>query len=85
MLADIVIRNQESPESQPAANVVRDLTLISRSKSVDTVIVNGKVVLRHGRLTNIEEVVVYQLAGASARRIADQVGLKGAVKWPVLD
>ena len=85
MLADIVVRNQESPESQPAANVLRDLTLISRSKSVDTVIVNGKVVLRHGRLTNIEEEVVYNLAGASARRIAEKVGLKDTAKWPIRD
>jgi cytosine/adenosine deaminase-related metal-dependent hydrolase len=83
MLADLVIRRTDATESHPPANPVRDVALISRSKAVDTVIVDGKVVLRHGHATLVEDEEVFALADASARRLADRVALPPASLWPV--
>ncbi len=50
--------------------------LVSRTKSVDTVICNGEVVVRHGNLTRLDEAAVYATAQASARRMAERAGIR---------
>jgi 5-methylthioadenosine/S-adenosylhomocysteine deaminase len=82
MLADLVIRSTGETESHPPANPVRDIALIGRTKAVDTVIVDGQVVLRHGHATQVDDEDVLRLADASARRLADRVALPPATIWP---
>src|SRR5207245_11210680 len=82
MLADLVVRSTGVAESHPPANPVRDVALIGRTKAVDTVIVDGRVVLRHGHTTLIEDEEVFSLADASARRLASRVALPPATIWP---
>lgn len=82
MLADIVIRATGTAESHPPANPVRDVALIGRTKAVDTVIVDGRVVLRHGHATLVEDEEVFSIADASARRLASRVALPPATIWP---
>jgi 5-methylthioadenosine/S-adenosylhomocysteine deaminase len=77
-LADIVIRTNELPDAQPNVDVVRQLMLVSRTKSVDTVICNGEVVVRHGSLTRLDESAVYAAAQVSARRMAERAGIRSA-------
>jgi hypothetical protein len=50
--------------------------LVSRTKSVDTVICNGEVVVRHGQLTRLDEGAVYATAQVSARRMAERAGIR---------
>ena len=64
--ADIVIRNDATPEAWPRINMERQQLLLARSRSVDTVIVDGRVVLRGGRHTLLDEAVVYRLAQETA-------------------
>lgn len=80
--ADIVIRSDDMPDQQPNLDVVRHIALISRTKSVDTVLVNGEIVVRHGHLTRLDEAAVYARAQESARRMAGRVGLKLGTFWP---
>ena len=82
MLADIVIRATGTAESHPPANPVRDVALIGRTKTVDTVIVDGRVALRHGHATLVEDEDVFSIADASARRLASRVALPPATIWP---
>jgi cytosine/adenosine deaminase-related metal-dependent hydrolase len=79
--ADIVIRRTDLPETAPGLDVVRDLTLTSPHKSVDTVLVDGKVVVRHGRLTLADEGAILAEARRSARRVAREVGLSPGPTW----
>jgi cytosine/adenosine deaminase-related metal-dependent hydrolase len=53
--ADIVIHTLSRPEMIPTTNMVRNLFYASRSKSVHTVIVNGRVVLEEGAFVGIDE------------------------------
>ena len=53
--ADLVIHTMARPELNPATNMIRNLFYSSRSKSVYTVIVHGKPVLRDGRFVHIDE------------------------------
>lgn len=81
MLADLVLRRTDGSEAHPPANPVRDVALISRSKSVDTVIVDGRIVLRHGRATLVDNDEVFRLADASARRLAARADLPPSAIW----
>ncbi len=80
--ADLVIRSNDLPDPQPNLDVIRQLMLVSRTKSVDTVIVDGEVVVRKGRLTRLDEGKVYRRAQASGRRMAERTGLNSGTFWP---
>jgi 5-methylthioadenosine/S-adenosylhomocysteine deaminase len=80
--ADFVIRSEDLPEAQPGIDPVREIALVSRSKSVDTVVIDGEIVVRRGRLTRLDEGVVYEQARSSARRLAEKIGLPPVGTWP---
>ena len=80
--ADFVIRTDDLAEAQPGFDRVRELVLVSRSKSVDTVVIDGQIVVRGGRLTELDEDVVYELARATTRRLCTELDLPPAGTWP---
>jgi cytosine/adenosine deaminase-related metal-dependent hydrolase len=53
--ADIVIHTLNRPEMIPTTNMIRNLLYSSRSKSVHTVIIDGKVVLDSGSFPGLDE------------------------------
>ncbi|MCX7354252.1 MAG: amidohydrolase family protein [Alphaproteobacteria bacterium] len=82
--ADIVIRRNDLPEACPGTDPVFETALVARSKSVDTVICDGQVIVKGGHSTRLDEGVVYEAARASARRLMAKTGLKGDFDWPVM-
>jgi 5-methylthioadenosine/S-adenosylhomocysteine deaminase len=83
--ADLVIRSNDLPDQQPNLDVVRQMMLVSRTKSVDTVIVDGEVIVRKGLLTRLDEATVYARAQASGRRMAERTGMHVDTRWPRVD
>jgi 5-methylthioadenosine/S-adenosylhomocysteine deaminase len=80
--ADLVIRTEDLPEAQPGIDRVRAALLISRSKSVDTVVIDGEIVVRHGRLTRLDEGVAYELARSTTERLSQDLEIDAAPTWP---
>jgi 5-methylthioadenosine/S-adenosylhomocysteine deaminase len=80
--ADLVIRTEELPEAQPGIDRVRAALLISRSKSVDTVVIDGEIVVRGGRLTRLDEGVAYELARRTTERLSQELDLDPSPTWP---
>ena len=79
--ADIVVRGTGSAEAFPGVNPVHQLALTCRGGTVDTVIVDGKVVLRHGRSTLVDEELVFAEVQASVRRRMARLGLEPSRYW----
>lgn len=79
--ADIVIRRSDLPEAYPKLNLIHNLMLISRGKSVDTVLVDGKIVVRNGHATCVDEAEVYEMVDSSARRVMKKLGLAVKFQW----
>jgi 5-methylthioadenosine/S-adenosylhomocysteine deaminase len=82
--ADLVIRTDEVAEALPNFNAVIQLIMLSQSRSIDTVICDGRVIFRKGHLTRLDERVVHEAARTSARRIASRLGISPQTTWPAV-
>jgi cytosine/adenosine deaminase-related metal-dependent hydrolase len=80
--ADIVIRRSDAVELAPGVDPAHQLVTIGHGATADTVLVNGRVVLRGGRSTLVGEDAVVAEARASARRMAARLGLGTPGRWP---
>jgi cytosine/adenosine deaminase-related metal-dependent hydrolase len=79
--ADIVIRDTHSPEIFPAVNPVHQLALTSRGGTVDTIIVDGRIVYRRGRATMVDEEAILGEVQASVKRRLKRLGLTPTRYW----
>ena len=61
------------------------LAALSRASTVDTVIVDGQIILRRGRSTRVDEGVVFAEVGASVGRLMGRLGLRQEEAWPMVD
>lgn len=68
-LADIILLNFAQPHLTPGGRIVSDLVYAAYSRDVDTVIVQGQVLLRHGALTTLDEERIRANVNESAQRL----------------
>lgn len=80
-LADVVIRDVLAPEAQPGLDPVRDIVLTARSKSVRTVIVDGRIVLCDRQPVQCDAERVLSLSRQSARAIVERLGFTPGSIW----
>ncbi len=83
--ADLVLFDTARPEWQPLYNPVANLVYSATGRSVDTVIVDGRVVLDAGRVVTLDEAAIIDEARRRAPGILERTGLAAAVapRWPV--
>jgi 5-methylthioadenosine/S-adenosylhomocysteine deaminase len=79
--ADIVVRNLSTSDTAPGVNPVHQLALTSRGGTVDTVIVDGRIVLRHGRSVLVEEELVLAEAQTSVKQRMARLGIAPTGYW----
>lgn len=72
-LADLILVSLNEPQFIPANNIVSGLVYSSRGSEVDTVIVDGRVLMENGKLTTIDENRVYD----EIRKIAARLQMNG--------
>jgi len=80
--ADIVIRSTHAAELMPSIDPVHQLVTVAHGANADTVLVNGRIVLREGRATLVDEADVFAKAQASVHRIINRLGLSLPGLWP---
>ena len=69
-LADLVLLRSDTSAFTPLNNALNQLALCENGSSVDTVIVDGEVVVESGRLTKMRDEEVLGLAAASLKRLS---------------
>ena len=76
--ADLVIHSLRRPELLPLTDPVRNLVYAAGSSTVDTVLIDGRVVLRHGQFPHLDEEALLRRAiersGALLARMGYTVG-----------
>lgn len=80
--ADIVIRSSDAAEMMPTIDPVHQLVTVGHGPSADTVLVNGRVVLRGGRTTLADDIKLFANARASVDQIIKRLGLAPPGLWP---
>jgi cytosine/adenosine deaminase-related metal-dependent hydrolase len=65
-------------------DAVANLVYGSTGHSVDTVLVGGEVVLRHGQLTGLDEHALRAEVERINRRVLGEIGISPLPRWPVL-
>lgn len=73
--ADLVIHTLDRPELVPVTNMVRGLFYAARSKSVHTVIINGKVVLDAGAFPAFRERELLKEIGKASAGLLKRMGV----------
>ena len=68
-LADLVLLRRDTPAFTPLNDVLGQLVFCEHGGSVDTVIVNGDIVVQRGTLTQVDEFEVLQLASKARERL----------------
>jgi 5-methylthioadenosine/S-adenosylhomocysteine deaminase len=68
-LADVTLLRRDTPAFTPLNDVIGQLVFCENGSSVDTVIVNGEIVVDSGRLTRINEQEVLDLATRARQRL----------------
>jgi 5-methylthioadenosine/S-adenosylhomocysteine deaminase len=64
--ADIVLLDISKPHSKPLHNIYASIVYSSRASDVDTVIVDGKILMENGRVETLDEQTVMQNAEKTA-------------------
>ncbi|MEZ5190737.1 MAG: amidohydrolase family protein [Schumannella sp.] len=72
--ADLVIHSADRPESAPAFDPVRNLVYAAGSRTVRSVVIDGRVVLRDGRLTGVDEPEALAAVETAARAMVARTG-----------
>jgi cytosine/adenosine deaminase-related metal-dependent hydrolase len=82
-LADIILIGLRGLSVTPASNPVSNLVYSGSGYAVDTVIVNGKVLMREKRLLTLDEEKVKTRAVDHAGKLLDRAGIDISPKWPI--
>ncbi len=69
-LADVVVVDLHSPHLTPIYDIYSHMVYSAKASDVETVMVNGRVVINDGRLTTLEEDEIIRKAGEWKERIA---------------
>ncbi len=80
--ADIVVRTSGLAELAPGVDAAHQLICVGHGPTADTVLVNGRIVMRGGRSTLMDEAAVFAEARASVARMVERLGLKPPGLWP---
>jgi len=81
--ADIILIDLRGLSLTPASNPVSNLVYSGSGDAVDTVIVNGQILMQGKRLLTLDEEKVKARAMEHASKLIDRSGVDISPKWPI--
>lgn len=81
--ADIILVRTREPHSMPAVNVVSNLVYSASGDDVDTVIIDGEVVMENRVAKTLDEARILREASERSSKLLKRAGVEIAPKWPV--
>jgi cytosine/adenosine deaminase-related metal-dependent hydrolase len=82
--ADLVVFGTDNFDLRPLHNPVANIVYGSTGHSVDTVLIGGDVVLRHGQLTSLDEAALRHQVEEINRRVLGEIGIAPLPQWPIV-
>ncbi len=82
--ADLVVIDLDRLHTTPSPNPISSLVYAATGGEVDTVVVDGRIVVEQGHLLTMNEDEVMQQARKNAEALYARAGIEIKPKWPVL-
>ncbi|MDI6643146.1 MAG: amidohydrolase [Candidatus Hodarchaeaceae archaeon] len=82
-LADLIVVDQRKPHLVPVRNPISNLVYAANGGDVDTVIIDGKIVMEGRELKTIDETEIVERAQEAGLEVDKRLGLKIGSDWPV--
>jgi cytosine/adenosine deaminase-related metal-dependent hydrolase len=82
--ADLVVIDLNRLHTTPSPNPISSLVYAATGGEVDTVVVDGRIVVEQGRLLTMDEDEVMKQARQHAEALYSRAGIEIKPKWPVL-
>jgi len=82
--ADIILFDRRRPEWVPLFNVINTLVYTADGKSVDTVFIDGKIVLEEGKMVGFSEHEVYAKVQELGENMISRTGLPLRTRWKTI-
>ncbi len=82
--ADMILINIDAPHLTPAPDPVSTIVYAAHGTDVDTVVIDGQVVMQGRKVLTIDEGAILEEARRRYPEVAARGGLKIGPRWPVL-
>ena len=82
--ADLVVIDLNRLHTTPSPNPISSLVYAATGAEVDTVVVDGRIVVEHGQLLTVDENEVMEQAHQHAGALYRRAGIEIKPRWPVL-
>jgi cytosine/adenosine deaminase-related metal-dependent hydrolase len=82
--ADFIIIDLDKPHLQPVWNPVATLALSALGSDVDTVIIDGKIIMQGRKVQTMDEEAILADIRERKVRLAKKAGIEMHLQWPVL-
>ncbi len=82
--ADLVVIDLNRLHTTPSPNPISSLVYAATGAEVDTVVVDGRIVVEHGQLLTMDENEVMEQAHQHAGALYRRAGIEIKPRWPVL-
>ena len=82
--ADITVHTYRRPEWRPGLDVMNSLIYSAQSVGVDTVMVDGEIILEGGRFVRVDEEMEYRQIDRLARALYERMDYPIRNRWPVI-
>ena len=82
--ADMILIDIDRPEWVPSYNLVYSLVYAASGDSVDTVIVDGNVLMENRELTTMDLSEVHARCREAAPKLVERANVKPVSRWPVV-
>ncbi len=82
-LADLIVVDQRNPHLVPVRNPVSNLVYAANGSDVDTVIIDGKIVMQGREVKTIDEAKIVERVQETGLEVDKRLGLEIGPNWPV--
>lgn len=80
--ADFVALNMDKPHLTPAPDLVSTIVCAANGSDVDTVVIDGKIVVKGRKVLTMDEGRILEEANRRAREVYQRAGLAYKPRWP---
>jgi 5-methylthioadenosine/S-adenosylhomocysteine deaminase len=82
--ADVIIMDMKNPKWVPCYNPISNIVYSATGDDVETVIIDGKLIMYERELLTINEAEILEKAQRIAEKIANEEGLRPQISWKVI-